>query len=190
MPGAAASRLARFASSACNWVAVCEAEGVIKLLCAAAKDETDDSVRGLSLKLLFQVLSQRSGDALREAQRCGAVNVSTELLGAAEASVREGAAAELRDWLCEASIVAAESPPALLDSRLLLAARELAPPPRFFRRRRRPPGAVTIIPPLGLRAASPPPTAPVNSSSTPTNSAATAVAAEQRPPGVLAVNVA
>ena len=77
---------------------------------------------------------------------------TAEETGRASGSMREGAAAELRDWLCEASIVAAESPPAVLaDSRLLLAARELAPPPRFFRRRRRPPGAVTIMPLLGLQ---------------------------------------
>ena len=54
--------------------AVCEAEGVIGLLCDAAKEETDDDVRGLSLKLLYQVLSQRSGEALREAQASGKIS--------------------------------------------------------------------------------------------------------------------
>jgi len=75
--------------------AVCEADAVISLLCDKAKEETDEDVRGLALKLLYQVLGQRSGEALREAQRCGAVNVSTELLGSSVASVREGAAATL-----------------------------------------------------------------------------------------------
>ena len=73
---------------------VCACEGSIELFVSRASDEVD-AVRPLVLKLLYQVLDQRSGRAMQDAHKSGAVDVCTRLLGSDVPEVREGGASAL-----------------------------------------------------------------------------------------------
>merc|ERR1719164_32441 len=48
-------------------------------------------IKPLALQLLYNALRQPSGDSLREAQKCNAINVCTDLLTSKSAAVREKA---------------------------------------------------------------------------------------------------
>jgi hypothetical protein len=58
--------------------AICRADYVPVLVEKAAQEE--DTIKPLALQLLYNALRQPSGDSLREAQKCNAINVCTDLL--------------------------------------------------------------------------------------------------------------
>ena len=58
--------------------AICRADYVPVLVEKAAQEE--DIIKPLALQLLYNALRQPSGDSLREAQKCNAINVCTDLL--------------------------------------------------------------------------------------------------------------
>eukprot|EP00937_MAST-01D_sp_MAST-1D-sp2_P005065 g5065.t1 len=66
----------------------------VELLVAKAAEEVDE-VKPRTLRLLYQVLDQKSGGAMQAAQRQGAVDVCTRLLDSDAAEVREGSASAL-----------------------------------------------------------------------------------------------
>ena len=53
--------------------AICRADYVPVLVEKAAQEE--DTIKPLALQLLYNALRQPSGDSLREAQKCNAINV-------------------------------------------------------------------------------------------------------------------
>jgi hypothetical protein len=55
----------------------------------------DDRIKPLTLQLLYNVLRQPNGESLRLAQKCGAINTSTDLLKSGSPLVREKAALTL-----------------------------------------------------------------------------------------------
>jgi len=78
-----------FSASLSGVEAICRADYVPVLVEKAAQEE--DTIKPLALQLLYNALRQPSGDSLREAQKCNAINVCTDLLTSKSAAVREKA---------------------------------------------------------------------------------------------------